>query len=97
MERIALPRYSEASDCSALFLVLGEVHKQREPTPVDQLRSLSISRRALFTGSGTFGAVGSGTTTCCMNPFAEGLRAYRRDAPERRIGGLFLEVKGDFC
>ena len=97
IERISLPRYPEASDRSALFLVLGEIHKERKPTPIDQPRWLTIPRRALFTGIGIFGSVGSGKTTCCMYPFAEQLLAYRHDDPERRIGGLVLEVKGDFC
>lgn len=97
IERIALPRYPEPSDRSTLFLVLGEVHKERKPTAIDRPRWLTIPRRALFTGIGIFGAVGSGKTTCCMYPFAEQLLAYRRDDPERRIGGLVLEVKGDFC
>ena len=97
IERIALPRYPELADRTALFLVLGEIHKERRPTAVDQPRWLTIPRRALFTGIGIFGAVGSGKTTCCMYPFAEQLLAYRRDDPERRIGGLVLEVKGDFC
>ncbi|MEZ5362976.1 MAG: hypothetical protein R2748_11700 [Bryobacterales bacterium] len=97
IERIALPCYPEPAHRSALFLVLGEIHKERRPTAIDRPRWLTIPRRALFTGIGIFGAVGSGKTTCCMYPFAEQLLAYRRDDPERRIGGLVLEVKGDFC
>jgi len=97
IERIALPRYPEPAQRSALFLVLGEIHKERKPSPVDHPRWLTIPRRALFTGIGIFGAVGSGKTTCCMYPFAEQLLAYLRDDAERRIGGLVLEVKGDFC
>ena len=97
IERISLPRYPDAADRSALFLVLGEIHKERKPTPIDQPRWLTIPRRALFTGIGIFGAVGSGKTTCCMYPFAEQLLAYRRDDHEQRVGGLVLEVKGDFC
>ena len=94
VERIALPRYPEPAQRSALCLVLGEIHKQRKPTPVDQPRWLTIPRRALFMG--IFGAVGSGETTCCKYPFAKQLLAYRRDDPARRIGGLILKVKGDF-
>ena len=75
IERIALPRYLEPAHRSALFLVLGEVHKERRPTAVDRPRWLTIPRRALFTGIGIFGAVGSGKTTCCMYPFAEQLLA----------------------
>ena len=43
------------------------------------------------------GAVGTGKTSCCMYPFTEQILAYRAADPEKRIGGLVLEVKGDFC
>ena len=32
-----------------------------------------------------------------MYPFSEQILAYRAQGPDRRIGGLILEVKGDFC
>ena len=32
-----------------------------------------------------------------MYPFAEQILAYRAEEPNRLIGGLILEVKGDFC
>jgi len=32
-----------------------------------------------------------------MYPFAEQILAYKADDTEKRIGGLVLEVKGDFC
>jgi hypothetical protein len=32
-----------------------------------------------------------------MVPFAEQIFAYKADDPTKRIGGLVLEVKGDFC
>jgi hypothetical protein len=51
----------------------------------------------LFTGIAIFGAVGSGKTSCAMYPFAEQILAYKADDAEKRIGGLILEVKGDFC
>ena len=51
----------------------------------------------LFTGIAIFGAIGTGKTSGCMYPYAEQLIAYRADDPDKRIGGLVLEVKGDFC
>src|SRR5437016_2183517 len=33
----------------------------------------------------------------CLYPFTEQILAYRAEDPDRRIGGLILEVKGDFC
>lgn len=32
-----------------------------------------------------------------MYPFAEQILAYRAEDPVRRIGGLILDVKADFC
>jgi hypothetical protein len=32
-----------------------------------------------------------------MYPFAEQILAYRAADSEKRIGGLVLEAKGDFC
>jgi len=56
-----------------------------------------IPERGLFTGVAILGAIGSGKTSCCMYPFAEQILAYRAGDIEKRIGGLVLEVKGDFC
>ena len=51
----------------------------------------------LYTGMIIVGAIGSGKTSACMYPYVEQLLAYRANDPTRRIGGLVLEVKGDFC
>src|SRR3989475_11118474 len=32
-----------------------------------------------------------------MYPFAEQILAYKADDKDKRVGGLILEVKGDFC
>jgi hypothetical protein len=32
-----------------------------------------------------------------MHPYVEQLLRWRRDDPARKLGGLVLEVKGDFC
>ena len=95
--RIALPRYPAVARRNELFLVIGEVHRPRRPLPVERPQWLAIPRRALFTGIGVFGAVGTGKTSCCIYPFAEQLLAYCRADPDRRAGGLVLEIKGDFC
>ena len=56
-----------------------------------------IPERGLFTGVAIFGAVGSGKTSACMNPFAKQLLGWQADDPRRRAATLVLEVKGDFC
>jgi len=78
-----------------LFLVIGEIHHARQLGPCDDPQWLVIPERGLFTGIAIFGAIGSGKTTCCMGPFAEQIFSFGE--PGEHIGGLVLEVKGDFC
>jgi TraM recognition site of TraD and TraG len=92
-----LPPYPEPGERRELSLVLGEVHHPRKQIPSEKPYWLTIPERGLFTGIAIIGAVGSGKTASCMYPFAEQILAYRAEDPERRIGGLILEVKGDFC
>jgi len=92
-----LPLYPDPSSRDDLFLVIGEVHNPRRPEPAKDPYWLTIPERGLFTGIAIFGAVGSGKTSCCMFPFAEQILAYKADDKQKRIGGLILEVKGDFC
>jgi hypothetical protein len=92
-----LPRYPEPRRREQLFLVVGEVHHPRNPTPSSNPKWLVIPERGLYTGIAILGAVGSGKTSCCMYPFAEQILAYQAHDRAKRIGGLTLEVKGDFC
>ena len=92
-----LPLYSDPRKRTELSLVVGEVHHPRKQMPSETPRWLVIPERGLFTGIAIVGAVGSGKTASCMYPFAEQILAYRAEDPDRRIGGLILEVKGDFC
>ena len=92
-----LPEYPDPRKRDELFLVVGEVHNPRKPVPAKAPYWLTIPERGLFTGIAILGAIGSGKTTCCMLPFAEQILAYKAADKEKRIGGLILEVKGDFC
>ena len=92
-----LPRYPEPRKREQLFLVVGEVHHARNPTPSSHPKWLVIPERGLYTGIAILGAIGSGKTSCCMYPFAEQILAYQAHDRAKRIGGLTLEVKGDFC
>ena len=92
-----LPPYPDPSDREDLYLVLGEIHHPTKIVPGSNPQWLTIPEKGLFTGIGIFGAVGTGKTSCCMRPFAEQLIAYQAHEPAKRIGGLVLEVKGDFC
>lgn len=92
-----LPTYPEPASREKLFVIVGEVHHPKRPEPVEQPTWLTIPDRGLFTGIAIFGAIGSGKTSSCMHPFAEQVLAYRSDDTTRRVSGLVLEVKGDFC
>ena len=92
-----LPPYPEPKERTELSLVLGEAHHPRKQIPAENPRWLTIPERGLFTGIAIIGAVGSGKTACCIYPFVEQILAFRSNDPERRIGGLILEVKGDLC
>jgi hypothetical protein len=92
-----LPLYPDPSERDELFLVVGEVHNPRKPLPARDPYWLTIPERGLFTGIAILGAIGSGKSSGAMYPFAEQILAYKADDKEKRIGGLTLEVKGDFC
>jgi hypothetical protein len=92
-----LPACTDPSKRPDLALVLGEVHHPRKPQPAAAPQWLIVPERGLFTGIAIFGAVGTGKTSCCMYPFAEQILAYCSGDKDRKIGGLILEVKGDFC
>ena len=92
-----LPPYPEPEKRTDLFVVLGEIHNPRRLGPSETPSWLVIPERGLFTGIAVLGAVGTGKTSCCMYPYTEQILAYKADDPAQRIGGLVLEVKGDFC
>jgi hypothetical protein len=58
---------------------------------------LTIPERGLYTGTVIVGAIGTGKTSACMYPYVEQLVGYRAGEAQRKIGGLVMEVKGDFC
>ena len=78
-------------------LVIGELHHPTAATEIEAPDWLVLDERGLYTGLAIFGAIGTGKTSACMNPFARQLFSWRADDPERRAAGLVLEVKGDFC
>jgi len=92
-----LPTYPDPKKRDELFVILGEVHNDRKPTPSANPYWLRVPERGLFTGIAILGAIGTGKTSGCMYPFADQILAYQAPNKEKRIGGLILEVKGDFC
>ena len=93
----ALPPYVLPERRPAPSLVLGEAHFETANGRAPQPSWLEIPQRGLYTGVMVVGAVGTGKTSACMYPFADQLLRWKATDPERKIGGLVLEVKGDFC
>jgi hypothetical protein len=93
----ALPAYPEPETRPEPFLVLGETHYATRPGRAPQPTWLTIPQRGLYTGVMILGAVGTGKTSACMYPYVDQLLRWRRDDGERKVGGLVMEVKGDFC
>jgi hypothetical protein len=92
-----LPPYPEPADRGEPSLVLGEQHHPTVPVRVARPTWLTIPRRGLHTGVLILGAVGTGKTSACLYPYVRQLLAWRARSPQDKIGGLVLEVKGDFC
>jgi hypothetical protein len=79
------------------MLVLGEAHSATTPGRAPEPTWLTIPQRGLYTGIMILGAVGTGKTSACMYPYVDQLLRWRPDDPDQKMGGLVLEVKGDFC
>jgi hypothetical protein len=94
---VPLPPYPAPDAREDLFLVLGEQHHRTSPAPSAAPTWLTVPERGLYTGMLIVGAIGSGKTSACMYPYVEQLLAFRASSPSRKVAGLVLEVKGDFC
>jgi type IV secretory system conjugative DNA transfer VirD4/TraG family protein len=95
--RLPLPPYPAIALREQLFVVLGERHHATSAGPAAQPTWLTIPERGLYTGIAIVGAIGSGKTSACVHPYVEQLLGYKANRPGERLGGLVLEVKGDFC
>ena len=92
-----LPTWPLSPDQKTPEIVIGEVHHPVEAREIFNPSWLTIPERGLYTGVAIFGAVGSGKTSACMNPFARQLLGWQAANPQKRAAALVLEVKGDFC
>lgn len=93
----ALPPYPSVDVRDVPALVLGETHHLRKAGRAPFPTWLTIPQRGLYTGVMVIGAVGTGKTSACMYPYVDQLLRWRADDEQRRLGGLVMEVKGDFC
>ena len=92
-----LPTWPLSPDQKTPGIVIGEVHHPVEAREIFNPSWLTIPERGLYTGVAIFGAVGSGKTSACMNPFARQLLGWQAANPQKRAAALVIEVKGDFC
>lgn len=93
----SLPPYPSIANRNELYVVVGEIHHPRKPVPAENPYWLTIPARGLFTGTIIIGATGSGKTAAAMYPITEQLLGYKAGTTDERLGGIILEVKGDFC
>src|SRR5436190_2506164 len=92
-----LPCYPEPETREQPSLVLGETHSLTKPGRASEPAWLTIPQRGLYTGVMVVGAVGTGKTSACMYPYVDQLLRWQSSDEQRKIGGLVMEVKGDFC
>jgi hypothetical protein len=92
-----LPMYPPPERRESPGIVLGETHFLTSPGRTEAPDWLTIPQRGLYTGIAVLGAVGTGKTSACMYPYVDQLLRWRAQDPKRKIGGLVMEVKGDFC
>ena len=92
-----LPPYPPPESRPSPTLVIGEAHFRTTPGRAPNPGWLTIPQRGLYTGVMVLGAVGTGKTSACLYPYADQLLRWRADDPDCKVGGLVLEVKGDFC
>ena len=92
-----LPLYPPPERRESPGIVLGETHFLTSPGRTEAPGWLTIPQRGLYTGIAVLGAVGTGKTSACMYPYVDQLLRWRAQDPKRKIGGLVMEVKGDFC
>ena len=93
----SLPRYVPPEERPAPSLVLGEAHHETRPGRAPDPQWLTIPQRGLYTGVMVLGSVGTGKTSACMYPYVDQLVRWRSHDADHKLGGLVMEVKGDFC
>ena len=93
----ALPPYPAPETRPAPSLVLGETHHATQTGRAPDPTWLTVPQRGLYTGVMILGAVGTGKTSACMYPYVDQLLRWRSHDADRKVGGLVMEVKGDFC
>ena len=92
-----LPQWPVGENGAGAAVVVGEQHQPVADREEPDQRWLTVLERGLYTGVLVCGAIGSGKTSACMRPFARQLLGWQAAGSTRRMVGLVLEFKGDFC
>ncbi len=92
-----MPAYPDPRTRPELAVILGEVHRGDERGPSPNPSWIAIPEKGLYLGTMALGAPGTGKSMSVMLPAADQIFGYMAHNPVRRVGGLVLEVKGDFC
>ncbi len=78
-----------------LKLVIGEIHN-KDGSRKEKSDWLILTEDGLYTGLLIIGSTGSGKTSSCAYPFLDQLLNCNKNDENKKIGGLILDVKGDF-
>ena len=92
-----LPLYPDPRTREDLFLVVGEVHNPRKPAPAKDTLLAHDSRTRIVHRSRNFRRRWIGQDELLHVPICGADSCLQSDDTAKRIGGLVLEVKGDFC
>ena len=92
-----LPPWPLSEDDDGPGLVIGEKHYPVDLKEHHHPTWCVMPEKGLYTGLAIFGAIGTGKTSSCMYPFVRQLLTWQHNDSEKRVAGLVLEVKGDFC
>ena len=92
-----LPPYPYPITRTEPSVILGETHYPDRLGPSPRPGYLQIGADGLCLGLLVMGAPGTGKSAGVVLQAADQLFGFRAFDPERRIGGLVLEVKGDLC
>src|SRR5439155_16871219 len=94
--RRARPLSPYPFDPTVTQLVIGETHDQ-DGTRSEQPGWLVLPEKGMYTGVLITGATGSAKTSAAQYPFTAQLIHLHSKDPERKMGGLIIDAKGNYA
>ncbi len=89
---VGMPPWPATDD---FMLVVGELHN-KDGNMAGKPEWLIIDKNGLYTSLLVVGSTGTGKTSACAYPFLDQLISCKKNSADEKIGGLILDVKGDF-